>query len=265
MPLWIFAGLSGALVTACRRPGTRPPGAEHAMLFGRLLAVVRRPWPRTPLLVRGESHGATPEVSEGLAPRHRSAVVFGLAGQTVLLRHAAPVMQEARWLPQQRTALAHAPHTHRPASRRLYAECASAAASWAQPWRVILKADGMAAGAPPRCVVPSLAAPTPQRVYEAIYGARGNGANTIKAVQGDLHRDRTSATPCWANAMRLLLSGAASGLHPALRTQTLHQTARAQAQPATVRLTRCKVATQVKQYTDRILLPLPRSCPVKAL
>ena len=39
----------------------------------------------------------------------------------------------------------------------------------------------------------------------------------------------------------------------------------ATAQPATVILSLFKVATQIKQYKDRILLHLPTSCPVKAL
>ena len=123
----------------------------------------------------------------------------------------------------------------------------------------------MAAGDHPRFVVTSLAAPTPQGVYEAISGARGQCENDIQAVKGDRPSDRTSATTFLANAMRLLLSCAAYVLHHALRTQTLQQTALAQAQPSTVILTLFKVATQVKQYKDRVLLHLPSSCPVKAL
>ena len=114
-------------------------------------------------------------------------------------------------------------------------------------------------------MVTSLAAPTPQQTYEAIYCARGNCENHIKAVKCDLHSDRTSATTFLANAMRLLLSCAAYVLHHALRTSTLQQTPLAQAQPSTVILTLVKVAAQVKQYKDRILLHLPTSCPVKAL
>jgi Transposase DDE domain group 1 len=102
-------------------------------------------------------------------------------------------------------------------------------------------------------------------VYEDRYCARGNGENAIKAVKGDLHSDRTSATTFLANALRLLLSCAASVLHHALRTHTLSHTALATAQPCTVILTLFKVAAQVKQYKDRILLHLPPSCPVKAL
>src|SRR5215510_3167659 len=265
LPLFIFAGTSHALVTAVLRPGKRPPGLENAMILVRLLAYLRRHWPYTHILVRGDSHFATPEVFEVLAQRRGIDFVFGLAGNAVLLREAEPVIQDARRLHQQCTALAQAHRTRPPASSRLYAEFAYAAASWAQPWRVILKAEVMAAGDNPRFVVTSLVAPTPQRVYEELYCARGNCENDIKAVKCDLHSDRTSATTFLANAMRLLLSCAAYVLHHALRTHTLQHTALAQAQPATVILTLFKIATQIKQYKDRILLHLPSSCPVKAL
>lgn len=102
-------------------------------------------------------------------------------------------------------------------------------------------------------------------MYADLYCARGNGENAIKAVKNDLHSDRTSATTFLANATRLLLACGASVLHHALRTHTLAHTALATAQPSTVILTLFKVATQVKQYKDRILLHLPTSCPVKAL
>jgi hypothetical protein len=102
-------------------------------------------------------------------------------------------------------------------------------------------------------------------VYEDLYCARGHGDNASKAVKCDLHSDRPSATTFLANALRLLLSCAASVLHHALRTHTLAHTALATAPPCTVILTLCNVATHVKQSKDRMLLPLPTSCPVKAL
>ena len=102
-------------------------------------------------------------------------------------------------------------------------------------------------------------------VYEDLYCARGNCENDIKAVKCDVHSERTSAATFLANAMRLILACAAYALHHALRTATLHHTALAQAQPSTVILTLFKIATQIKQYKDRILLHLPSSCPVKAL
>ena len=265
LPLFIFEGTSHALVTAYLRPGTRPTGAENAMILVRLLSYLRRHWPHTHILVRGDSHFATPEVIDVIASRRCTDFVFGLAGNAVLLRQAAPVMQEARALHQQRTTLAQAHGARPPASSRLYDECSYAAASWAQPWRVIVKAEVMAAGDNPRFVVTSLAAPTPQMLYEDLYCARGNCENDIKAVKCDLRSDRTSATTFLANAMRLLLACAAYALHHALRTHTLQHTGLAQAQPATVIVTLFKVATQIKQYKDRILLHLPSSCPVQSL
>jgi hypothetical protein len=77
LPLFIVEGTSHALVTAGLRPGTRPPGAENAMIFSRLLSYVRHHWPRTPILVRGDSHCATPEVIEVIAHRRLTDFVFG--------------------------------------------------------------------------------------------------------------------------------------------------------------------------------------------
>lgn len=265
LPLFIFEGTSHALVTACLRPGTRPTGAENAMILVRLLSYLRHHWPCTHILVRGDSHFATPEVIDVITSYRWTDFVFGLAGNAVLRRHAEPVMQDARRLHVQRMALAQAHRASPPPSSRLYAEFAYAAASWAQPWRVVLTAEVMAAGDNPRFVVTSLVAPTPQMLYEDLYCARGNCENDIKAVKNDLHSDRTSATSFLANAMRLLLACAAYVLHHAFRTHTLQHTALAQAQPSTVILTLFKVATQIKQYKDRILLHLPSSCPVKAL
>jgi len=235
------------------------------MILARLLPYLRQRWPYTPILVRGDSHFATPEVMNVVAHRRLTDFVFGLAGNPVLLRHAEPLLQEARHLHQQRTALAQAYGQRLPASSRLYEEFCYAAASWSRPWRVVLKAEVMSAGDNPRFVVTSLAAPPPQMLYEDLYCARGNCENDIKAVKCDLQSDRTSATNFLANAMRLLLACAASVLHHALRTHTLQHTALANAQPSTVILTLFKVATQIKQYKDRILLHLPSACPVKAL
>jgi hypothetical protein len=265
LPLCIFAGTSHALVTAYLRPGTRPTGAENAMILVRRWSYLRCHWPHTHMLVRGDSHVATPEVIDVIPSYRWTDFVFGLAGNAVWLRQAASTIEEVRRRQRQRVALAQAPGQVPPTRCRLDDECVYAAGSWAQPWRVVLKAAVMTAGDNPRFVVTSLEAPTPQRLYADLYCARGHCAHDIKAVKNDLHSARTSATSFLANAMRLLLACAAYVLHPALRTHTLQPTALAQAQPSTVILTLCKVATQITQYKDRIRLHLPSAWPVKAL
>jgi hypothetical protein len=202
LPLFIFEGTSHALVTAYLRPGTRPTGAENAMILVRLLSYVRRHWPSTHILVRGDSHFATPEVIEVITSYRWTDFVFGLAGNAVLLRQAEPTLQEARRLHHQRGALAQAYGQAPPLSSRLYDECSYAAGSWAHPWRVVFKAEVMQAGDNPRFVVTSLDAPTPAILYADRYCARGNCENDIKAVKIDLRSDRTSATTFLANALR---------------------------------------------------------------
>ena len=162
-------------------------------------------------------------------------------------------------------ALAQAHGQTPPIRRRLYDEFVSAARSWEHPWRGVLKAAGMSAGDTPRLVVTSLAAPTPQRLYEDLYCARGHGEHDRKAVKNDRHSDRTSATSFLAPAMRLLLACAAYVLQQAFRTPTLQPTALAQAHPSTVILSLFTGAPQINQYKDRILVHRPSSCPVKAL
>ena len=200
-----------------------------------------------------------------MAHRRRTDWVCGGAGHPVLRRHTAPLLPAARRRPQPRTALAQAHGPRLPARRRLSEAFDEAAAAWARPWRVVRTAAGLAAGDPPRGGGTSLAAPPPQRRYEDLDGARGHGANESKAVPGALPSERPAATTCRANRLRLLLACAASVLHHAWRRQTWPHTALAQAQPATVMLTRCPVAPQSPQDQARPRPHLPSSCPVKAL
>jgi hypothetical protein len=64
-------------------------------------------------------------------------------------------MQEARGLFQQRTAVALADGEQPPPGTRGYEDFTYAAASWEQPWRVLVQAEVMAAGDNPRFVVTS--------------------------------------------------------------------------------------------------------------
>jgi hypothetical protein len=47
LPLFVFEGLSGKLITAVLRPGKRPTGAENAAIVKRILKLLRQHWPET--------------------------------------------------------------------------------------------------------------------------------------------------------------------------------------------------------------------------
>jgi hypothetical protein len=181
LPLFIFDGLSGALVTAVLRPGKRPTGAENAMIMARVLKLIRRHFPNTHILVRGDGHFSTPELMRLCDAMPHTDFLFGLAGNSVLKRLAEPAMQRARVLSATRQALGEA------ASVKLYDEFDYAAGSWHKPLRVVLKAEVMALGDNPRFVVTSMNLPEPQTVYADLYCARG---------QALCHSGYTGTFPC---------------------------------------------------------------------
>lgn len=259
LPLFIFDGLSGALVTAVLRPGKRPTGAENAMIFGRVLRLIRRHFPNTRILVRGDGHFSNPELMRLIDEMPNTDFLFGLAGNSVLNRLAEPALRQSRALYAQRQAFGGC------APIRLFDEFDYGAGSWHRPFRVVLKAEVMALGDNPRFVVTSLRLPDPQAVYADLYCARGQAENFIKHVKCDLAADRTSCTTFLANCMRLILHCAAYVLHQQLRTQALRHTELSVAQPKTVIFKLFKVAAQIRQYKDRVVLHLPSAYPFKQL
>lgn len=260
LPLMIFEGMSGALVAAVLRPGRRPTGAENAMIFKRVLKRIRERFPDTHILVRGDGHFSTPELMAMIDAMPNTDFVFGLPSNAVINRLAEPLMQSAckLWADVQTFDAV-------PDSVRLYGEFDYAAGSWCKPWRVVQKAEVMALGENPRFVVTSLEAPTPDCVYEQLYCGRGQSENWIKHLKTELASDRTSCTTFAANFMRLIEHAAAYILHQQLRTQALQRTVLADAQPSTVITKLFKIAVQVKQYKDRVILHLPSFCPFKHL
>jgi hypothetical protein len=265
LPLFIFEGVSGKLITAALRPGKRPTGAENAAIVKRLLKRLRAAWPKTHLVLRGDGHFANPELMQLALETPHTDFIFGLAGNAVLSPLAKPFLQAARQLHDKRCEHARLNNQAAPAATRTYHDLDYRAKSWPKTFRVVLKTEVMALGDNPRFVVTSLDLPNPESLYRDLYCARGQDENWIKMIKNDLASDRTSDHRFLANHLRLFFSCAAYVLHHALRTEILVHTELAQAQPATVILKLFKIAVRVVQYKDRVKLHLPSSCPVKDL
>ena len=258
LPLIIFDGQSGALVAAVLRPGKRPTGAENAMIMRRVLTLIRRHFPHTHILVRGDGHFSGPEMQNMIDMMPNVDFIFGLPGNAKLQALAEPAKLRAceRWASVQTQDVV-------PEAVRLFDEFPYAAGSWPKAWRVLLKAEVMAQGENPRFVVTSLVGLDAGMLYEDVYCARGQAENFIKHLKSDLASDRTSCTRFIANCLRLLLHAAAYILHQQLRTQALQHTVLAQAQPSTIIARLFKIAVQVRQGKQRITLHLPSACPAK--
>jgi len=186
--------------------------------------------------------------------------IFGFSCNVKLLAMAEPTRLRAidQWVAVQSQEVV-------PNALRLFGEFDYKARSWPRAWRVLMKAEVMALGENTRFIVTSLPGLDAGTLYEDIYCARGQSENYIKHLKGDLAADRTSCTSFLANCLRLLLHAAAYIPHQQLRTQALRHTALSQAQPATVISTLFKIAVQVRQYKNKIVLHLPSACPVKHL
>jgi hypothetical protein len=95
LPLVIFDGISGALVAAVLRPGKRPTGAENAMIMRRVLKLIRRHFPHTHILVRGDGHFSGPEMQGMIDTMPNVDFIFGLPGNVKLQALAEPTKQRA--------------------------------------------------------------------------------------------------------------------------------------------------------------------------
>ncbi|MDQ1924842.1 IS1380 family transposase [Massilia pseudoviolaceinigra] len=260
LALMIFDGQSGGLIAAVPRPGRRPFGEENAMIMRRVLKRIRLRFPDTHILVRDDGHFSGPELMGLIDSMRNVDFIFGFSCNVKLMAMAEPTRLRAieRWVEAQSQDVP-------PNAVRLFDEFSYKARSWPRAWRVLLKAEVMALGENTRFIVTSLPGLDAGMLYEDIFCARGQAGNYIKHLKDDLAADHTSCTSFLANCMRLLLHAAAYILHQQLRTQALRHTALSQAQPSTVIAKLFKIAVQVKQYKNRIVLPLPSACPLKHL
>jgi hypothetical protein len=251
LPIHIYEAISGKPVAVILRPGKTPDGAEVARVLRHVIRRIRARWPRVEVLVRGDSHYGRPEAMSW-CERHRVGYVFGLAGNKVLLRRVAALAEEAALERLDGEA----------AKVRRYGEFAYAAKTWNTERRVIARVEASDKGADSRFVVTNLAGP-PRWLYEALYCARGQAENLLKAHKLHLASDRTSCTKATANQFRLVLHTAAYWLLHTLRGLAPKRSFWRQAQFDTLRLALIKVAGRVTELATRIKVALPSSYPYR--
>jgi len=265
LPLFLFEGISGKLITAVLRPGKRPTGKENAAIIKRVVRLLRKAWPENHILLRGDAHFANPELMAMADADPNMDFLFGLSGNRALSPKGNFLMEQARALHQTRCDIAHRYQKIIPHATKLYENIEYQSGSWQKAYRVVMKAEVTTLGDNPRFIVTSLIDPNPAQLYADLYCARGQDENFIKAVKNDLASDRTSSHSFLGNHLRLFYSCAAYSLIHSLRENTLAHTELARAQPMTIITKLFQLAVRVTQYKDRIKLALSSSCPVKGL
>jgi Transposase DDE domain group 1 len=250
LPLYVFCGRH--LLAAKLRRSNIDASAGAAEEIARLVAQIRKRWPRVRILLRADS-GFAREVLMAWCEANRVDYLFGLARNERLVEEIKAELAEAA---------AESAATEKPA-RRFRDFSWSTLDSWSRYRRVIGKAEWTGGEANPRFVVTSLkpAEVGARHLYEAIYCARGEMENRIKECQLDLFADRTSAATMRANQLRLWFASTAYVLLCALRRIGLAHTQFASATCGTIRLKLLKIGALVRVSVRRVKIAMASACP----
>lgn len=236
------------LVAWLLRPGNAPARTGAIGLLRRIVARLRKAFPKAKLLVRLDGGFAAPDMFDYLESERLDYIV-AMAENSVLRGHSEPLMEPMRTL----TSL-----TGR--TEHVYSECCYQAKTWSCARRVIIKAEVVRLGDREprdnaRFVVTNLRG-SPQRLYENVYCQRGQIENRLKELHHGLAIDRTSCTKFLANQFRGLLTATAYVLFQELRLRS-SQTSSKNAQVDTLRVRLIKMACRIDQSVRRIVFHLP--------
>jgi hypothetical protein len=250
LPLYVFCGRH--LLAAKLRGSNIDSSAGAVDEIARIVAHVRKHWPRVRILLRGDS-GFAREALMAWCEANRVDYLFGLA-RNERLEEAIKAELLMAAVESVRTGK----------SARCFRDFMwSTLDSWSRNRRVIGKAEVTGGEANPRFVVTSLkpAEVGGQYLYERIYCARGEMENRIKECQLDLFADRTSTATMRANQLRLWFASMAYVLLCALRRIGLAHTQFAQATCGTIRLKLLKLGALVRISVRRIKVAMASACP----
>jgi hypothetical protein len=253
LPLYVFCGRHLLAATLRRSNIDASAGAKDEV--ARIIAQIRRRWPKVRILLRADSGFAREEL---MAWCEANGVDYGFE-----------LARNSRLLDEIKAELAQAEGEHQQtgkSARRFKDFVYATLDSWSRSRRVTGKAEHLDKGSNPRFIVASLNATEVdgKTLYERVYCARGEMEHRIKEQQLDLFADRTSTQTMAANQLRLWFSSVAYVLLSALRRIALPDTELAQATCGTIRLKLLKLGARVTVSVRRIRIAIAAACPYRA-
>ncbi len=250
LPIHVYDTERSRPVAVVLRPGRTPSGIEVRAHLRRLVRHIRTRWPKTRILIRGDSHYARPEAmawceSNGLR------YVFGLQGSRPLskkVEQIADAVRTARAVGDKDVV-------------RDYAEIRHRAGSWNRERRAVARIEATRLGLDIRFVVTNVERGAPAWIYDSLYCARGQAENLIKLHKSQLRSDRTSCRSALANQVRLVLHTAAYWLMLDVRDAIPKIRDLAKAEFTTLRLRLLKIAARVAETRHRVRIAFATACP----
>ena len=252
MPLHIYEGLSGKLITSILKPGRRSKSVDVFGILRRLIEYLRKSWPGTLIILRGDSHFCSREFMDWAEEEEKIGFVTGLSGNQLLNKKANVTIESAK----------RAFKTNgRPVKR--YHSFIYKAGSWEHPQRVVAKVEVNKKGTNVRYIVSNIKCIRTKALYENAYCARGAAELRIKDHKTYLKSDRMSCNSFKANQFRLFLHSAAYVLIHSLQKEALAATEYCKSTMKTIQLKILKIATRVKILKTKVKIEFPLEFPVR--
>jgi len=249
LPLYVFCGRHLLLVRHRRANLDAASGSLEEV--ERMVARIRKAWPRVKITLRADSGFARDELMTW-CEANQVDFIFGLARNKRLEAMLEDELAEAKALCEQ---------SGKPA--RVFKDFRyQTLDSWSRERRVVGKAEHTLLGSNPRYVVTSFnnAAWKARELYEVLYCARGEAENRI-GEQFELFADRASCATEAGNQLRMMFSAMAYVLMEALRRIALRHTILADAAVNTIRLKLLKIGALVRTSVRRIHLAMASRSP----
>ncbi len=254
MPLHIYEGLSGKLVTTILKPGRRSKQSDIASFLKKLIIHLREEWPNTMIIVRGDSHFTSADFMEWCDGQYNTGFITGLAGNSKLHELASVTIKSAK-----REFKQYGRYVKR------YHSFMYKAGSWAKQQKVVVKVEISEQGTNIRYIVTNMVEFKAKALYEKGYCARCAMELRIKEHKLYLRSDRSSCTSFKANQFRLFLHSMAYVLLHTFQKEALRGTEFANASFKTIQNKIIKTAAWVRELKTKVKIELPRCCPTRHL
>jgi hypothetical protein len=245
----IYHVASGTPVATILRPARTPKGTEVRTVIKLVTKHLRKHWPNTRIVWRGDSHYGRVEAMEG-AENDGGDYIFGLPGNAALDAQVPETADNLRFH--------HAKSSQ--TKLRTYARFMYQAGSWDRPRKVVARLEcslqpdageatstGMRQEVDIRYVVTSLK-DSAQHRYENVYCQRGQMENLIKLHKAQQASDRMSCHSATANQVRLAHHTAAFWLMLGVRAAIPKTDPLARAEFATIRDRLIKIGARVIEH-----------------
>ncbi len=246
MPLHIYEGMSGKLVTTILKPGRRSKSVNVFSLMKKLINYLHQAWPDTLIILRGDGHFCSKEFMDWSQDDDTTGFITGMTGNKILNELARITIESAQREYKQ---------YGNPVKR--YHSFEYKAGSWEYSQRVVVKVEVSSMGTNVRYITSSLRNVRAKALYEQGYCARGAAELRIKDHKTYLLSDRMSCNSFLANQFRLFLHSAAYVLIHTLQKEVLKGTEFCKATMKTIQLKLIKVAAKVKILKTKIKIELP--------